>query len=254
MTNRRKFFQLAAAGAAGASLAGQSRATASHYAIPPMAVPSLPIAGSKLRFPIHRIYCLGLNYPAHIKEGKMPSLPPFYFQKANDMIVENNSTVQYPALTHDLEHEIEQVVAIGRGGVNIRIDDAQDHVFGYALGLDMTRRDVQNGEYHHGLPWEGGKSFEQCAPCTAIHRVADVGHISKGRIQLSVNGKLRQDDDLRSMILNVPQAIAFISTSITLMPGDLIYMGTPAGTAPVVLGDVMVGTIENFETLTIKVG
>lgn len=252
MSNRRKFIQLAGA-AAGLGAASELSAGSGAYVVPPMPVPSLPIEGSRDRFPVHRIYCLGLNYLAHIKEGGGEPTPPFYFQKSNDMIVENHSAIRYPSLTKNFHHEIELVVALGKGGTDIAVERALDCVFGYAVGLDMTRRDLQAQEIELKLPWEGSKSFEQCAPCTAIWPSARVGHLSKGRIQLMVNDVLRQDADLSDMILDVPHAIHFLSTSIVLAPGDLIYMGTPAGVGPVVSGDRMVGSIDKLGSLTITV-
>lgn len=254
MSNRRKFIQLATAGAAGVGLAAGAHAAGPRYAIAPMPIPSLPIDGKHERFPVHRIYCIGLNYAAHVKEGiGMLDVPPFYFQKSHDMIVENHSSIRYPLLTKNFHHEIELVVAIASGGVNIPVEKALDCVFGYAVGLDMTRRDLQTEALSKKMPWEPGKSFEQCAPCTAIYPAAKVGHLNKGRIQLKVNDQVRQDADLSEMILDVPHVISFLSAGIELAPGDLIYMGTPAGVGPVVSGDRMVGTIEKLGTLTITV-
>lgn len=252
MSNRRRFIQLAGASAA-LGAASHVPAGTGAYAVPPMPVPALAIEGSRDRFPVHRIYCLGLNYLAHIKEGGGQPMPPFYFQKSNDMIVENHSSIRYPSLTRNFHHEIELVVAVGKGGTDIPVERALDSVFGYAVGLDMTRRDLQAQEVELKLPWEASKSFEQCAPCTAISPVAKVGHLSRGRIQLKVNDTLRQDADLSEMILDVPHAIHFLSTSIALAPGDLIYMGTPAGVGPVVPGDRMVGSIEKLGSLIITV-
>jgi fumarylpyruvate hydrolase len=156
-------------------------------------------------------------------------------------------------LTKNYHHEIELVVALARGGANISAEQALDHVFGYAAGLDMTRRDLQMEARGKGTPWEIGKSFEQSAPCAAIHRAADVGHIQNGRIQLMVNDKVRQEADIKEMILDVAHCIAFLSTSVELAPGDLIYTGTPAGVGPVVAGDRMVGTIDRLDKLDIRV-
>jgi fumarylpyruvate hydrolase len=253
--NRRQFIGFAAAGLTGSALAPDVEAAGSpRYAITPPAVPSLPIAGSRERFPVHRIYCMGLNYVDHSKEAGMTDIPPFYFQKSADMIVENNSTIRYPGLTKDYHHEIELVVALARGGGNIPVEKALDYVFGYAVGLDMTRRDLQTDARKKGLPWEPGKSFEQSAPCTAILRVAEVGHLRQGRIELKVNDQLRQSADIGEMIYDVPRIINHLSQSIELAPGDLIYTGTPAGVGPVVSGDRMVGSIDKLGTLTITVG
>lgn len=253
MSNRRRFIQGAVAGLSASYLVKDALAASTpRYAVSPMKTPSLPVVGSKERFPVHRIYCMGLNYEEHRAESNM-KVPPFYFCKSNDMIVENNSTVRYPMLTKNYHHEIELVVALASGGVNISAAKALDHVFGYAVGLDMTRRDLQMEARGKGIPWEIGKSFEQSAPCTAIHRVADVGHIKKARIQLTVNDQLRQDADISEMILDVAQCIEYLSTSIELAAGDLIYTGTPAGVGAVASGDRMVGTIEKLEKLDIRV-
>jgi len=257
MSNRRQFIQLAtAAGITGVGTVESAQAAGSRYAIQPMAVPSLPIEGSQERFPVHRIYCMGLNYAEHVKEGVSkggPNVPPFYFQKANDMIVQNNSTVRYPSQTKDYQYELELVVALAKGGTNIPVEKALDYVFGYAVGLDMTRRDLQKHAMDNRIAWEPGKSFEQCAPCAAIHPVSKVGHLSTGRLQLKVNDEIHQDADIGDMIYNVPKIISFLSESIELAPGDLIYTGTPAGVGPVVSGDRMVGTIERLGTLVITV-
>jgi fumarylpyruvate hydrolase len=254
-SSRRRFIGLAAAGVGDAALARPARAAgAPHYAVAPPSLPSLPIAGSRERFPVHRIYCMGLNYAEHSKESGMSDIPPFYFQKSADMIVENYSTVSYPGLTHDYQHEIELVVAMASGGSVIPAEKALDYVFGYAVGLDMTRRDLQTDALKKGLPWEPGKSFEQCAPCSAIFRATEVGHLQRGRIELRVNDQLRQGADLSDMIYDVARIINHLSQSIMLAPGELIYTGTPAGVGPVVSGDRMVGLIDRLGTLTITVG
>jgi fumarylpyruvate hydrolase len=253
LSNRRRFIQGAAAGLSGTYLAKDAVAAAEpRYAVPPMKTPSLPIVGSKERFPVHRIYCMGLNYEEHRAESNM-NVPPFYFCKSNDMIVENNSTVRYPMLTKNYHYEIELVVALARGGANIPAEQALDHVFGYAVGLDMTRRDLQMEARGKGTAWEIGKSFEQSAPCAAIHRAADVGHIKNGRIHLMVNDTIKQDADTKEMILDVAHCIAYLSTSVELAPGDLIYTGTPAGVGPVVSGDRMVGKVDKLDKLDIRV-
>ncbi|MGU7773837.1 fumarylacetoacetate hydrolase family protein [Burkholderia sp. MR1-5-21] len=252
MSKRRQFMATAATGLAAAAFGQPAKAAAPGYAIPPLPVPSLPVARSSERFPVRRIYCMGLNYDMHIKESSFRA-PPFYFMKASDQIVENKARIPYPRMTHNYHHEIEMVVAIGRGGADIPVETALDHVFGYALGLDMTRRDLQTDALKAGMPWEAGKSFDQAAPCTALHRVADVDHIRKGRIDLKVNGEIRQQDDVGNMLLDVPHIINLISKSQVLMPGDLIYTGTPAGPGPVVSGDRMVGTLEGIGELTITI-
>jgi fumarylpyruvate hydrolase len=254
MNNRREFFQVTALGAAGIALFSQVEAAGSGYVVPPEAIPSLPVMGSAARFPVRRIYCMGLNYPAHVDEGKGGfKVPPFYFQKSADMIVQNNAKVDYPLLTKDFEYELELVVALKSGGKNIAKEQALDCVYGYAVGLDMTRRDLQGDGMSKKMPWEPGKSFDQSAPCSAITPTSKVGHLSKARIQLKVNDLVHQDDDISAMIYDVPSIIAFLSKSVALAAGDIIYTGTPAGSGPVVSGDRMVGTIEQLGALTITV-
>lgn len=225
------------------------------YAVPAPATPSLPIAGSNLRFPVRRIYCVGRNYLAHVKElGNDEKLPPLFFAKARDMIVENGSTIAYPPLTSNFHYEVELVVAMGKEGKDIPAGSALDYVYGYGVGLDMTRRDLQQAAAKAGRPWEIGKSFDQSAPCSAIHPAAKVGHITKGKIQLSVNGQLKQDSDINLMMWDVANIVNHLSAQVTLVPGDLIFTGTPEGVGPVVRGDTMVGSVEGVDTLTIKVG
>lgn len=253
--NRRQFIASAALGLTGSALASTAQAaSAPRYAVAPSPQPSLPIKGSGERFPVHRIYCMGLNYAEHSKESGMSNIPPFYFQKSADMIVDDHATVRYPSLTKDYHHEIELVVALARGGRDIPVEKALDCVFGYAVGLDMTRRDLQTDARKTGLPWEPGKSFEQSAPCGPIFRAAEVGHLQQGRIELKVNDQLRQGADLNEMIYSVARIVNHLSLSIELAPGDLIYTGTPAGVGPVVSGDRMVGAIDKLGTLTITVG
>jgi fumarylpyruvate hydrolase len=224
------------------------------FAFPPPPVSSVAIAGSDLRFPIHRVYCVGRNYLAHIREfGKDEKAPPFFFSKTPDMVVENGSSVPYPPLTKNFHHEVELVVAIGKGGADIPVENALDHVFGYGVGFDMTRRDIQQEASKAGRPWEIGKSFDYSAPCSAIHPVAKVGHFPKGRIQISVNGQVRQNSDVSLMLWNVPEIIHHLSLQVTLQPGDLIFTGTPEGVGAVVSGDEMVGSIEGLDELRIKV-
>ena len=224
------------------------------YAVPAPLQPSLAVAGTTARFPVHRIYCVGRNYLAHVREfGNDEKNPPFFFAKANDMIVEDGSTVPYPPLTNNYHHEVELVVAIGKGGANIPVESALSHVFGYAIGFDMTRRDVQQAAGKKGHPWEIGKSFDQSAPCGPIHPVTQVGHLQEGEIEIAVNGTVRQQSDLNLMIWDVPNIINQLSQQVTLQPGDLIYTGTPEGVGPVVSGDVMVGRIAKLGELTIKV-
>jgi fumarylpyruvate hydrolase len=221
------------------------------YVIPAPALTSVEVAGSSERFPVHRIYCVGRNYAAHAREmGMDPERePPFFFSKPADAIVPNGAPVPYPPRTGNLHHEIELVVAIGVGGRDIPLADALAHVFGYAVGNDLTRRDLQFAAREKGQPWDVSKGFDRSAPVTAIRRAADVGHLERGRIWIEVNGERRQQADLSEMIWNVPEIIAELSTLFDLMPGDLIFTGTPAGVGPVHRGDSLVGGIDGLETL-----
>jgi len=228
----------------------------SAYVIDPPAMASLPVRGRDQRFPVRRIYCVGRNYAAHAKEmGKDPERePPFFFQKPADALVENGVVVPYPPQTKNLHHEIEWVVAIGRAGRNIPAADANAHVFGYSVGIDLTRRDLQNAAKDLGRPWEWGKSFDHSAPCSAIVTAADIGHPQRGRIWLSVNGAMRQQGDIADLIWSVPEVIAEISASMSLEPGDLIYTGTPAGVGAVTVGDVLEGGVEGVADIKILIG
>jgi len=220
------------------------------FVFPPSTTPSVAIEGTQDKFPVHRIYCVGRNYAAHAREmGKDPDRePPFFFTKPADAVVTNNATIPYPSRTNNCHHEIELVVAIGKGGRNISVDKALDHVFGYAVGNDLTRRDLQFEARDKGRPWDTGKGFDNSAPIAAI-RPAGKGHFSKGRIWLKVNGETRQEADVADLIWNVPETIAELSTLFELAPGDLIYTGTPAGVNAVKPGDRMEGGIDGLETL-----
>ena len=216
-------------------------------------VPSLPVTGSDARFPVGRIYCVGRNYADHAREmGHDPDRePPFFFMKAANSIVQNNATIAYPAGTKDVHHEIEMVVAIGKGGKNISVDKALEHVWGYGVGLDMTRRDVQGEAKKLGRPWEMGKSFDESAPCTALRPASEIGHPAKGRIDLKVNGQVKQTGDLAMQIWTVPEQIAYLSELITLQPGDLIFSGTPAGVGPIKAGDKLEGHVDGVGDLVV---
>ena len=222
----------------------------SYEFAPPMA-PSVEIAGASTRFPVHRIYCVGRNYAAHAREmGADPARePPFFFSKPADAVVPNGAPAPYPPRTANLQHEIELVVAIGEGGRNIPVASALAHVFGYAVGNDLTRRDLQAAAKAQGQPWDTSKGFDHSAPITAIRRVADVGHPSRGAIWLEVNGQPRQRADLCEMIWSVPEIVSELSTLYELKPGDLVFTGTPAGVGPLVRGDSLVGGIEGVDTL-----
>jgi len=225
-----------------------------RYAIDIGPAPSLPIAESEMRFPVGRIYCVGRNYAEHAREmGHDPSRePPFFFMKAANSLVQNNATLAYPMATKDVHHEIELVVALGTGGKNIPVEQALTRVWGYAVGLDMTRRDLQGEAKKAGRPWEMGKSFDESAPCTALEPVAKIGHPTKGAIWVKVNGQVKQQGDLSQQIWNVQEQINYLSNLITLKAGDLIFTGTPAGVGPVTPGDVLEGHIDGVGDLVIR--
>lgn len=217
-------------------------------------IPALPVAGSSDKFPVGRIYCVGRNYAEHAREmGHDPDREaPFFFMKPANAIVPNGATIPYPQATKDLHHEIELVVALGKGGANIAVEKALDHVWGYGVGLDMTRRDLQGEAKKMGRPWEMGKGFDNSAPCTALVPASKIGHPAKGAIWLKVNGKTTQKGDLSELIWNVPETISYLSGLVTLQPGDLIYSGTPAGVGPVKAGDTLEGHVDGIgDDLTI---
>ncbi len=225
-----------------------------EYVIAPPEAVSIAVAGRSERFPVRRIYCVGRNYVAHIREmGGDERDPPFYFTKPADAIVPSGATIDYPPKTSNLHYEIELVAAIGKGGRDIAEEQALDHVYGYAVGIDMTRRDVQIALREKGRPWDMGKGFDQSAPCSEIYPVEDVGHFLKGKIWLKVNGETKQDSDLELMIWNLQETIANLSGLVELAPGDLIYTGTPDGVGPVVPGDKMHGHIDGLSDLEITV-
>jgi len=225
------------------------------YVVPAWEPPSLPVIGGEGRFPVRRIYCVGRNYAEHAREmGGDPSRePPFFFMKAADAIVQNGARVPYPPKTSNLQFEVELVVALGQGGANIAAEKALDHVYGYALGLDMTRRDLQNGMAAEKKPWEIGKSFDHAAVIGPIHPVATVGHLAKGAISLAVNGTVRQNSDLEKMIWSVAEQIAKLSEAFELKAGDIIYSGTPENVGPVVKGDVLLCKLEGLPDMSIKI-
>jgi fumarylpyruvate hydrolase len=219
----------------------------------------VPVAGTRDVFPVRHIYCVGRNYAEHAKEmgGDATKDPPFFFTKAADSIVAvvppAVGEIRYPLATKNFHHEIELVVAIGKAGVRVAAERANDLVYGYAVGLDMTRRDLQNDMREKKRPWDIGKSFAQAAPIAPIHRATDVGHLRKGAITLDVNGARRQTGDLADMIWDVPHTIAFLTTYYELMPGDLIFSGTPSGVAAVVAGDRLDGHIDGLTPLSIVI-
>lgn len=228
---------------------------ASTYVVAPPPVVALPVAGSGALFPVRRIYCVGRNYVEHIREMKEGDErdPPFFFQKPRDAIVPSGARIPYPVGTADFQHEIELVIAMGQGGRSIPEATALDHVYGYAIGIDLTRRDRQVDMRKRMLPWEAGKAFDRSAPCGPVHPVATTGHRLSGAISLSVNGVERQRGDLSQMIWNVPEIVVKLSQDYALEAGDIIMSGTPAGVGPVGPGDVMTGAIAGLGEITIAV-
>jgi fumarylpyruvate hydrolase len=217
--------------------------------------PFVAMSGSDRLFPVHRIYCVGKNYAAHTREmgGDPDRQPPVFFMKTADSVAMNGTTIAYPPATSDLHHEIELVVAIGDGGSDIDASTAKEHIFGYAVGIDLTRRDLQGLAKEQGGPWDTAKSFEQAAPITAIHDVKDIGHPESGRIWLAVNGDLRQEGDIADMIWTVSETIAELSKLFLLAPGDLIFTGTPAGVGAVRRGDHITGGIDGIDEISIEI-
>jgi fumarylpyruvate hydrolase len=219
----------------------------------------VPVAGSELHFPVRHIYCVGRNYAEHAKEmgGDAAKEPPFFFTKSADAIVPvvppSIAEVRYPLATKNYHHEIELVVAIGARGSSVAPERAESLIYGYAVGLDMTRRDLQNAMREIKRPWDIGKSFAQAAPIGPIHRVAEVGHPKTGRIVLEVNGAIRQQGDLADMIWDVPHMLHFLAQYYELLPGDLIFTGTPSGVGAVVAGDMLVGRIESLGELRVRI-
>lgn len=228
---------------------------ASQLGFPAIEPTVLPVVGGGL-YPVRRIYCVGRNYVSHIREMKEADErdPPFFFQKPRDAIVGDGATVPYPPDTDDFQYEIELVAAIGKDGRDIDVANALDHVWGYAVGIELTRRDRQRDARDLQLPWEAGKSFDHSAPCGPIYPASKVGHPASGAITLTVNGTEHQRGDLKEMIWNVPEIVAQLSRQMLLRTGDLIMTGTPAGVGPVVPGDVMVGAVDGLGTITIIVG
>ncbi len=227
----------------------------SAFVIEPPIIHSLSVAGDTRRFAVNRIFCVGRNYADHAREmGHDPDRePPFFFMKPASAIVADGLDTAYPSLSSDVHHEIEMVVAIGKGGANISSSSALDHVYGYGVGLDMTRRDLQSEAKKMGRPWDTGKAFDQSAPCSTIVPVSQCGHPSAGAIRLLVNGKVRQEGDLNQLIWNVPDTIAYLSTLFTLEPGDLIFSGTPAGVGPISKGDLLEGTVDGLVPLKTRI-
>lgn len=227
----------------------------SVYVVTPAPIDSVAIKGETRRFPVRRIYCVGRNYVDHIREmGGDERQPPFFFQKPSDAIVADNGTVPYPTLTGDFQHEIELVLAIGRGGVDIQVDAAAGHVYGVAVGIDLTRRDVQIEARKAGRPWEIGKSFDHSAPIGDITPLDGAALPNRGAIALRVNDVLRQSGDLAEMIWNPAEIVAELSCQYALEAGDLIFTGTPAGVGAIVAGDSVTGTVDGVGQVTITIG
>ena len=229
------------------------------YVIPVWNVPAIPVAGRSDLFPVRHIYCVGRNYAEHAKEmgGDASKEPPFFFTKPADAIVPVSppqvGSVRYPSVTKNYQHELELVVAIGSAGTQLAPEKARDVIYGYAVGLDMTRRDLQNQMREIKRPWDIGKSFAEAAPIGPVYPVSQVGHPDRGRIALDVNGESRQRGDLSDMIWDVPHVLSFLSQYYELMPGDLVFTGTPSGVAAVVPGDELVGSVEGLGTLSIRI-
>ena len=230
------------------------------FVFPPHQLAVLPVAGSAELFPVRRIYCVGRNYADHAREmGATDQAegrePPFFFMKPGDAVVSGTGeiSVAYPPVTQNLHHEVELIVALGAGGANLTVDAAKGLIFGYAVGVDLTRRDIQARAKEKGHPWDMGKGFDQSAVAGAISPVAQSGYLDRGRIWLKVNGEVRQDGDLAAMLWQVADIVANLSTLVRLEAGDLIYTGTPAGVGPLLRGDLLEGGIDGVGTLRARI-
>ncbi len=259
--DRRHFFQSSALVTTGAVVGCATPSTAQQGVKTPFAVPTvtIPIVGSSEQFPVRRVYCIGRNYAAHAREmGSDPTRePPFFFQKPTDAVqyVPQGTVAdhRYPTLTKNYHYEAELVAALGKGGRSIPVEKALDLVYGYTLGLDMTRRDLQRAMGEEKKPWEIGKSFDQSAPIGAIHPVGQTGHFTKGAIWLKVNGAIKQNANLNQMIWSVAEQISKLSEAFELFPGDIIYSGTPENVGPVVRGDTIEMHIDGLPNLSVKI-
>lgn len=229
------------------------------YALPLWDPPSVPIVGSNERFPVRHVFCVGRNYAEHAKEmgGDAAKEPPFFFTKAADAVIPvvapDVGRIPYPKATSNLHHELELVVAIGQSAANLTPEQANACIFGYAVGLDMTRRDLQNDMREKKRPWDIGKSFAHAAPIAPIHRVTETGILTHGAITLDVNGKERQRGDLSDMVWDIPHTLAFLTKYYELLPGDLVFTGTPAGVGAVGPGDRLEGRVEGLTPLVIDI-
>jgi fumarylpyruvate hydrolase len=229
--------------------------SATSFVIPALPQPSIAVAGDTRTFPVRRIWCVGRNYLEHIREmGNDERALPFFFAKHADMIEPDGATIPYPPLTKDFHHEVELIVAMKSGGLNIKADKALDHIYGYGVGIDLTRRDLQQASRKKERPWEIGKSFDHSAPCGALQPASKIGHPAKGRIWLSVNGTERQKGDLTELIWSVPEIIEKLSEQVALSAGDIIMTGTPAGVAALSPGDKIECGVDGIGTLKVTIG
>jgi fumarylpyruvate hydrolase len=228
----------------------------SDFVFAPPVTPSVAVAGTEARFPVRRILCVGRNYAAHAREmGRDPDRePPFFFCKPADAVVDSGATVPYPPETDNLHYEVELVIAIGKGGADIAAENALDHVFGYSVGIDLTRRDLQQAAKELGRPWDWAKGFDRSAPTAPVRPVAEVGHPKAGRIWLAVDGQIKQESDIAKVIWPVPDIIAIASRSMELRPGDLIMTGTPEGVGPVKRGEVITAGVDGVGEIMIAIG
>lgn len=228
----------------------------SEFVITPPATPSVAVAGSSARFPVRRVFCVGRNYAAHAREmGKDPDRePPFFFMKPADAVVAAQGVIPYPPATNDLHHEVEMVVALGSGGADVAAQDALSLVWGYGVGLDLTRRDMQAVAKEMSRPWDLAKGFDASAPCSALRPVSEIGHPTDARIWLEVNGAVKQSGTLSEMIWSVAEVISHLSRFVTLAPGDLIFSGTPAGVASLQPGDRVRGMVDGVAEFDFEVG
>jgi fumarylpyruvate hydrolase len=227
----------------------------SEFAFTPPEISSVAIVGESERFPVRRIFCVGRNYAAHAREmGRDPDRePPFFFTKPADTVVDSGAIIPYPPQTNNFHYEIELAVGIGKGGTEIPTGKALGHVWGYGVGIDLTRRDLQLDAREKGRPWDWGKAFDLSAPCAPLRRAGNIGHPSSGRIWLAVNGVVKQNAGLGDLIWSVPDIVAILSQSMTLQPGDLIMTGTPAGVGAIVPGDIVTGGIEGLGDIVITI-